>query len=241
LDIIRKRNNWKGDVGMKLTFLGHAGFHVEGSTNIVIDPFLTGNPKAKTKPEDVKANLVLVSHGHGDHLGDSIAIAKQSGGTVVSVHELAGFAGRQGAKTHALHIGGSNTIDGVKIKLTPAWHGSGFGDGPMEYLGTPCGFLIWLDGKIIYHSGDTGLFGDMELIGNSQPIDLALLPIGDNYTMGPEDALKAVQMLKPKLVVPMHYNTWPLIEQDPDQFKKDVETATESKVSVLAPGESLEL
>lgn len=225
---------------MKATLLGHAGFLIEGSVKIAIDPFLTGNPAAKNKAEDVKADLVLVSHGHGDHLGDAVSIAMQSGGTVVSVHELAAFCSRNGAQSHGMHIGGSHVFGGVKIKLTPAWHGSGFGDGPMEYLGTPCGFVMNIDGKTIYHSGDTGLFGDMEMIGRLHPLDLALLPIGDNYTMGPEDALEAVKMLKPKLVIPMHYNTFPLIQQDPLKFKAAVEAATGSQVAVIAPGDSLE-
>jgi len=227
---------------VKVTFLGHSGFIIDGSAKIVIDPFLTGNPVATMGAEDVYADLILVSHGHGDHLGDTIAIAKQSGGTVVSVFELATYCACKGAQSHGMHIGGSHSFKGLKIKLTPAWHGSGFGgESPLEYLGTPCGFLIKIDGKNIYHSGDTGLFGDMELIGRLQPIDLALLPIGDNFTMGPEDALEAVRMLKPKMVIPMHYNTWPLIEQDPLQFKAEVESKTNSKVSVIAPGESLEI
>lgn len=225
---------------MKVTFLGHAGFLIEGSATIAIDPFISGNPLVKNRAEEIKADLILVSHGHGDHLGDTLAIAKQSGGTVVSVNELALYCGRNGANAHGMHIGGSRTFGGIKIKLTPAWHGSGLdsGDGPMEYLGTPCGFVINMDGKTIYHSGDTGLFGDMELIGRRHSIDLAMLPIGDNFTMGPEDALEAIKMLKPKLVIPMHYNTWPLIEQDPLQFKSQVESATSSKVTVIAPGES---
>ncbi|MDD2553689.1 MAG: metal-dependent hydrolase [Desulfotomaculaceae bacterium] len=226
---------------MKITFLGHAGFLIEGSKKIAIDPFLTGNPAAKNNPKDIKADLILVSHGHGDHLGDTIEIAKQSKGTVVSVNELAIFCSNKGANSHGMHIGGSHVFDGIKIKLTPAWHGSGFGDEcPLEYLGTPCGFVFNLDGKTIYHSGDTGLFGDMELIGRLNKIDLAMLPIGDNYTMGPEDALEAVKMLKSGLVIPMHYNTWPLLKQDPLKFKTEVESNTGSKVTVIAPGESLE-
>lgn len=229
-------------MNMKITFLGHAGFILEGDSKIVIDPFITGNPSAKAKVEDVKADLILVSHGHGDHLGDAVQIAKQSNGTVVGVFELASYCGRMGAQVHGMHIGGSYKFDSVKVKLTPAWHGTGYiENGPAEYLGTPCGFIINLNGKTIYHAGDTGLFGDMELIGRLNPIDLALLPIGDNFTMGPEDALEAVRMLKPKVVIPIHYNTWPLIAQDPQNFKKSVEAATSAKVQVLQPGEEYEL
>jgi len=227
---------------VKIIFLGHAGFLIEGSKRIVIDPFLTGNSTAKHKPEDINADLIMVSHGHGDHFGDTLSIAKQSGGTVVSVHELAVFCSSKGVDAHGMHIGGSHIFDGVKIKLTPAWHGSGYGEkSPLEYLGTPCGFVFNLDGQTIYHSGDTGLFGDMELIGRLNKIDIAMIPIGDNYTMGPEDALEAVKMLKPGLVIPMHYNTFPLIEQDPYKFKLDVEKDTKSKVAVMNPGESLEI
>ncbi len=226
---------------MKITYLGHAGFFIEGSKNIAIDPFVTGNPLAKNKAKDLKADLILVSHGHGDHLGDAVPIAKQSNGTIVAVNELAIYCANKGAASHCMHIGGSQIINGIKIKLTPAWHGSGCGgECPLEYVGPPCGFVFQLDGKTIYHSGDTGLFGDMELIGRLNKIDLAMLPIGDNFTMGPEDALEAVKMLKPGLVIPMHYNTWPLIKQDPLKFKSEVESNTSSKVAVLAPGESLE-
>lgn len=228
---------------MQVKFLGHAGFLLEGSSKIVIDPFITDNPVATVKASDIKADLVLVSHGHGDHLGDAIDIAKQSNATLVSIFELANFASRQGVNAHPMHIGGSHLFGSVKIKLTPAWHGSGLPgeNGVVEYLGTPCGFILAMDGKTIYHAGDTGLFGDMELIGRRHPIDLALLPIGDNFTMGPEDALEAVKMLKPNIVIPMHYNTWPLIKQDPEEFKRDVERETPAKVIIINPGETYEL
>lgn len=227
---------------MKITFLGHSGFVLQGDSKIVIDPFITGNPSAIAKVEDIQADLILVSHGHGDHLGDAVQIAKQSNGTVVGVFELASYCGRMGAQAHGMHIGGSYKFDSVKVKLTPAWHGSGYiENGPAEYLGNPCGFILSLNGKTIYHAGDTGLFGDMELIGRLNSIDVALLPIGDNFTMGPEDALEAVRMLKPQVVIPMHYNTWPLIAQDPEDFKKHVEAATQAKVQVLQPGAEFEL
>lgn len=228
---------------MKVTFLGHSAFLIQGSKAIAVDPFITGNPAAKADASEIRADLVLVSHGHGDHLGDAVQIARQSGGEVIAVYELANYCARNGALAHGLHVGGGNNFDEVNIKLTPAWHGSGLGGdaGPAEYLGTPCGFIIRMDGKTIYHAGDTGLFGDMELIGRLNKIDLALLPIGDNYTMGPDDAVEAVKMLKPELVVPMHYNTFPLIQQDPERFRQLVESGTDSKVKVLQPGESFNL
>lgn len=227
---------------MKATFNGHSCFILEGSEKIIIDPFITGNPLAVIPAGDVRAGLVLVSHGHGDHLGDAVQIAKRTGATIVGVAELARYCARHGAKAHAMHIGGGHTFGKTRVKLTPAWHGAGFteGDSPAEYLGNPCGFLIKMDGKTVYHAGDTGLFGDMELIGRLNPVDLALLPIGDNFTMGPEDALEAVRLLKPKEVIPMHYNTWPLITQDPELFKTAVERQTGARVIVLDPGLSYE-
>ncbi|MGB9826647.1 MAG: metal-dependent hydrolase, partial [Desulfofundulus sp.] len=147
---------------MKVTFLGHAAFLFEGEATVLIDPFITGNPVATVRREDLHPNLILVSHGHGDHLGDAVEIAKRSGATIVSVFELASYCSRHGAQAHGMHIGGSHQFGPVKVKLTPAWHGSGLvNSGPAEYLGTPCGFVFTMDGKTIYHAGDTGLFGDM--------------------------------------------------------------------------------
>jgi len=227
---------------MRVTFLGHAGFLLSGEREVLIDPFITGNPAAKTKIEDLHPDLILISHGHDDHLGDALDIARRSGATVVSVFELAGYCSRQGVQAHAMHIGGSHQFDGVRIKLTPAWHGSGLvTGGAAEYLGTPCGFLITMNERTVYHAGDTGLFGDMELIGRLHPIDLALLPIGDNFTMGPADAREAVHLLKPGVVIPMHYNTWPLIAQDAERFKREVESQSPTRVVILNPGESYDL
>ncbi|WP_031513916.1 metal-dependent hydrolase [Desulfofalx alkaliphila] len=227
---------------MKLSFIGHAGFIIEHQgVKIAVDPFITGNSKAKIKVSDIKVDYVLVSHGHGDHLGDAIQIAKTCNALVIGVFEIANYCARKGARAHGMHIGGSHQFGDFKVKLTMALHGSSIGgdSGPAEYLGNPCGFLISLDGITIYHAGDTGLFGDMELIGKHHSIDMALLPIGDNFTMGIDDAVEAVKMLKPKLAIPMHYNTFPLIEQNPLEFKEKVESQTDSKVVILEPGESI--
>ena len=226
---------------MKITFLGHACFMIEkGKTSVIIDPFLKDNPVASATPEQVKPGWILVTHGHSDHLGDTVEIALKNGSTVIAPTELARYCGRHGCKTHAMHIGGSHDFGDLKVKLTPAFHGSGLGS-PAEYLGQPCGFLITIDETTLYHAGDTGLLGDMELIGRRHAIDLALLPIGDNYTMGPEDAIEAARMLKPARVAPMHYNTWDIIAQDPLAFKKDLEAETGIPAVVLKPGDFLEL
>jgi L-ascorbate metabolism protein UlaG (beta-lactamase superfamily) len=188
---------------------------------ILIDPFLEGNPVAKHKAGDMKADFIFLTHAHGDHLGDAIPIAKRNGAVIVSNFEISQYCEKNGAKVHAMHIGGSHTFDFGKVKLTPAWHGSSFPDG--TYGGTPAGLLFNIDGKTIYHAGDTGLFGDMKLIGEIAPIDLALLPIGDNFTMGIDDAAKAVSLLKPKIAVPMHYNTFDVIKADPEEFIKKIQ------------------
>ena len=227
---------------MKLTFWGHAAFLLEdGNHKIVIDPFLTGNPLAKVKPEEVECNYVIVTHGHGDHLGDTIAIAKKNDAVVIANFEVATYCGNQGCKAHPMHIGGAHEFPFGQVKLTIAHHGSGLTVGDqIIYLGSPAGVLITVDGKTIYHAGDTGLFYDMKLIGEMNKIDLALLPIGDNFTMGIDDAVKAVEFLQPELVVPMHYKTFDLIDVDPKEFANKVEKLGKA-VKILEEGESLEL
>jgi len=226
----------------KLTYFGHDAFLLEHqNTRMVFDPFLTGNPLATIKPEKVKADYVLLTHGHGDHLGDGIKIAKANGATVIAPYELATYCGNKGCRTHGMHIGGAYNFPFGRVKLTIAHHGSGadLGGDALSYMGNPCGFLVTIGGKIIYHAGDTGLFLDMKLIGELNSIDVALLPIGDNFTMGIEDAVKAAEFIKPKLVVPMHYNTFDVIKADAQLFKQKVE-AIGLAAQVVTPSQSIE-
>ena len=206
----------------KITYLGHSAFYVETEKGkIIIDPFLSGNPKAKKDPKDVKVDYVLLTHGHGDHLGDSIDIAKSNNATIIAPNELAIYCSNKGAQVHPMHIGGAHEFPFGKVKLTIAHHGSAAPDG--TYTGNPCGFLITTEGKTLYHPGDTGLFYDMKLIGEMNEIDLAVLPIGDNFTMGIDDAVTATEFLQPKMVIPMHYQTFDVINVDPKEFISKVE------------------
>ncbi len=223
---------------MKLTYQGHSCFTIEGkSGKIIIDPFLKGNPTAKIKPEDVKVDAILVTHGHSDHLGDAVEISQRNKAPVIGPFELVQYCISKGATGHPMHIGGSHTFPFGRVKLTIAHHGSTTEIGA---VGNPCGFLVTVEGKTIYHAGDTGFFSDMKLIGETSSIDCALLPIGDNFTMGVEDAVRAVGFLKPKTVIPMHYNTFDLIKQDPEGFKKGL-AGEPVTVRILKPGESLSL
>ena len=227
-------------MSVKLTWLGHACWKIENTkSTLLIDPFLSGNPVAPITAEQVKPDFILVSHGHGDHLGDTVNIAKRTGATVLSNFEIANYCESQGCKAHPLHIGGSREFPFGRLKLTIAHHGSSFPDG--RYAGNPAGFLITL-GKIkIYDAGDTGLFYDMKLIGEDG-IDVAMLPIGDNFTMGPEDAVRAAKLIKPKVLLPMHYNTFELIAQDSKSFASQMKKALpRTKVVLLKPGESFSL
>lgn len=224
---------------LKATFMGHSCVSItDGNHNIIIDPFLTGNPQATIKAEDIKVDFILVTHGHSDHLGDAVDIAKRNKATIIAPNELAVYVQKQGVEAHNMHIGGAYEFPFGRVKLTIAHHGSAAGDG-LEYTGNPCGFLISMDGKTIYHAGDTGLFYDMKLIGEMNNIDLAFLPIGDNFTMGVTDAVKAVEFLNPKKVVPIHYKTWPVIDTEPTEFADKLK-GTKNEVVIIEPGKSLE-
>jgi L-ascorbate metabolism protein UlaG (beta-lactamase superfamily) len=206
---------------MKISYHGHSVVKIEtkGKT-ILIDPFINGNGLTDLKVENEKPDVIVLTHGHNDHVGDTVELAKKNNSLVIAPNELATYLSWQDIDTHPMHIGGAYEFDFGKVKFTQAYHGSGFvtDDKEIIYMGMPAGVLLMLEGKTIFHAGDTGLFSDMKLIGERHPIDLAFLPIGDNFTMGPEDAAIAASFLKAKKVVPIHYNTFPPIKQDPQKF-----------------------
>ncbi len=224
----------------KIYWYGHAALGLEtGGYHILVDPYLNDNPAASVKADQVQADYILLSHGHGDHLGDTVAIAKRTGATVISNNEIATWLSAKGVKTHGQHLGGGFKYPFGYLKLTLAIHGSALPDGSNG--GNPAGFLLTTnDGKKIYLAGDTGLFGDMRLIGE-EGLDLAVIPIGDNYTMGPDDALRAVRLLQPRHIIPIHFNTWDVIRQDPASWASRVDALNSVKAHVLKPGESFEL
>jgi L-ascorbate metabolism protein UlaG (beta-lactamase superfamily) len=225
-------------MSLKATWFGHAVLGLEtGGYKVLVDPFFTGNPAASQTAKQAQADFILVSHGHADHVGDTLDIARRTGAMVISNAEISGWFGKQGLKTHAQHVGGGFKYPFGYLKLTLALHGSGLPDGSSG--GNPVGFLLTTnEGLKVYMACDTGLFSDMRLIGE-EGLDLAFIPIGDNFTMGPDDALRAVKLLQPKHVVPIHYNTWELIAQDPNAWAKRVAAETSTQVHVLKPGESL--
>ncbi|MDG2388060.1 MAG: metal-dependent hydrolase [Planctomycetaceae bacterium] len=223
-----------------ITALGHSCFQIEtGDHTLLIDPFLTGNPQATVSAEDVNPDFIIVTHGHEDHVGDTVAIAKRTGATVISNFEIVNWLTAQGVEnSHPQHLGGGFAHPFGHLKLTIAHHGSALPDG--SYGGNPAGLLFTLEGKKIYHAGDTGLFYDMKLIGE-EGIDVAILPIGDNFTMGPVDSIKAINFLSPKTVISMHYNTWPPIEQDVEAWAASVKAQTSATPVILASNESLDV
>jgi L-ascorbate metabolism protein UlaG (beta-lactamase superfamily) len=226
---------------MRLTYFGHSCFLVETArARLLIDPFLSENPVAPLKPAEMRCDYILVSHGHEDHTCDALEIALRCGATLIANYEIAEYFAAKGAKTHGMNPGGGFNFPFGRVKLTLAHHTSSLGAGlhPI-YLGSACGLLIQADGKTLYHAGDTALFLDMQLIGRAG-LDAALIPIGDNFTMGPDDALTALDFLQPKFAVPMHYNTWPVITQDADAFAQRAAQAGHA-VRVMAAGESADI
>ncbi len=210
---------------LKVTYLSHSGFLCDdGNYKVLIDPFISGNPNAPLGIEEIEADFVVLTHAHGDHLGDAIEIAKKRDATIVAVNELANYVAEKGAKAHNMHIGGGYDFPFGRLKFTIAHHGSSSPEG----------------GSTVYHAGDTGLFYDMKLIGDMNNVDLFCVPIGDNFTMGIDDAVKAVEFVDPALCVPIHYNTFPVIQTDPEKFRKII-LSNERKCKVMDYGETIEI
>jgi L-ascorbate metabolism protein UlaG (beta-lactamase superfamily) len=226
---------------MKLTWLGHAAFLLEGRSKVLVDPFISGNPKAPLKPKDIECDLICITHGQGDHLGDALEIAQKNASPIVAIHEIAKYAEKNGVEGIGLNLGGGIDIKNVRVTMVPAWHSSGIDASDFGFSGgDPAGLIIKI-GKTVYHAGDTCLFSDMKLIYDLYKPEIALLPIGDRFTMGPEHAARATAWIKPDTVIPMHYNTFPQVEQDPLEFKSLVESVCDSEVIICEPGRTVEV
>ncbi|MCE1248359.1 MAG: metal-dependent hydrolase [Firmicutes bacterium] len=223
-----------------IRFLGHSCFMISNDKErILIDPFLTGNPLAAVKSDELKPTLILVTHGHGDHIGDAVEISVRTGAPILGVFELVNYCMAKGAKGISAHMGGKIPFEFGWVKIVPAFHSSSTGDG--VYTGHPVGFVINFYGHHIYHAGDTCIFGDMELISRLYRVDTALLPIGGNYVMDIDDAVEAARLLNCSNAIPMHYNTFPPIEADPVVFREKLENKTRANGVVLKPGEEMVL
>lgn len=221
---------------MDIRYLGHAAVELsDGETRLLIDPFLTGNPKAAATPEELEPDLILLTHGHADHIGDTVAIAKRTGAPVLAITDLARELDEEGLQTYDPNLGGTVRFEWGWVKMVPAWHTS---TTPKGTVNTPAGLLIDFGGTIVYHVGDTALFSDLKLVGRrGNRVDIALVPIGGHYTMDRIDAVTAVEYIDPRVVIPVHYDTFPPLRTDAQRFKDDVESYTGASCVVLDPGE----
>lgn len=226
-----------------LTYIGHSAFQLaDGTHTVLVDPFISGNPVATVRAIDFAPDTILLTHAHNDHVGDAIAIAKRAGSQVVALFEIANWLAASGvAHTSGGNMGGTLGFAGGTVKFTPAWHTSSYQDEHGIHAVTPpAGLVVRFGGKTVYFAGDTCLFSDMKLIGE-EGLDVAIIPIGDAFTMGPDDAQRAVEFLNPKMVIPCHFNTFPPIVQDAGKFKRDVEERTGVRCEPLKPGASIDL
>lgn len=228
---------------LSLTYIGHSAFHLSDGTNsVLIDPFITGNPAATVKASEFSPNTILLTHAHNDHMGDTVPIAKRAGSHVIALFEIANWVKAAGVeRTTGGNMGGTIRFDGGTVKFTPAWHTSSYQDEHgIHAITPPAGLVVRFGGKTIYFAGDTCLFSDMKLIGE-EGLDIAVIPIGDAFTMGPTDAQRAVGFLQPKVVIPCHFNTFPAIEQDAALFARETEERTGVRVEAMKPGATIDL
>jgi len=227
---------------LKITWLGHAAFLLESKTKVLIDPFITGNPSSPVKPDEICSDIIVVTHGHGDHLGDTVEIAKRCKIPVVCIHELSRYLAGKGVEAIGMNIGGTAKVKDVSVTMVKALHSADAEEnGEIVSLGSPAGVIVGMNGVKVYHTGDTDVFLDMQLIGELYSPEIMLIPIGDWYTMGIRGAVKALELVKPEVAIPMHYNTFEVIKQNPQDFINAVEERKlQTKIVVLKPGESFE-
>jgi len=226
---------------MKITRLGHAAFLLEGKDRILVDPFLTGNPLASTSADKVDCDIICVTHGHSDHLGDAVDIARRTGAVIASIVELSDWLEKTGVKSVGFNMGGTAVIKSTKVTMVPAFHSSSIGAPGLEFSAAMAVGMVIDSGKVVYHAGDTCVFGDMKLIRELYKPDVALLPIGGFFTMDPKQAAMATALISPKIAIPMHYGTWPPIDQDPKEFERLAKKSSKAKIVILKPGESVEV